>query len=281
MKLAVIGGSGLYQMDQLTDAVEKEQETPYGSPSAPIVSGRIGAQEVLFLPRHGRAHQIPPHQLNYRANICALKLLGATHLLSVSAVGSMKEAITPGDVVVVDQFLDFTKGRVRSFFEDGIVAHVGLADPVCAELSAAVGTAAEEAGARVHRGGSYVCIEGPQFSTRAESEMYRGFGVSAIGMTAMPEVRLAREAQLPYSLLALATDYDCWHASEEDVSVEAVIAVLKRNAAIARQTIVNLCAALPPADNSPARSALKFAVVTDQSQADPSAIERLGWLLQS
>ncbi len=279
MKLAVIGGSGLYAMEELAEATELTRTTPYGSPSAPIVQGKIAGQEVLFLPRHGRGHQIPPHQLNYRANICALKQLGATHLLSVSAVGSMQEQIAPGHVVVVDQFLDFTKGRVSTFFEDGIAGHVSFADPVCPALSAAAAEAALGAGATVHRGGTYVCIQGPQFSTRAESHMYRGFGVSVIGMTAMPEAKLAREAELPYALLAMATDYDCWHDTEEDVSVEAVISVLRQNARQAQQTIVNLCSRLPASENSPAHGALKHAVITATDAIDPEAKRRLSWLL--
>src|ERR1700753_2281131 len=227
--LGVIGGSGLYDIEGLEGLQERRVETPYGPPSDVIVEGKLGGARVLFLPRHGRGHVHPPHLLNYRANICALKLLGATHLVSISAVGSMKEEIVPGHLVVVDQFIDLTKRRASTFFDDGLVAHVGFSDPVCPLLAAAPAGAAERAGAKVHRGGTYVCIEGPQFSTRAESNLYRSWGVDVIGMTAMPEAKLAREAELPYATIALATDYDCWHATEEVVTVEAVIAVLRKN----------------------------------------------------
>src|SRR5580658_2878819 len=238
--LAVIGGSGLYDFDGFTDVEEIAVETPFGPPSDRIVRGRLGETTLLFLPRHGRGHRLAPHEIPFRANVCALKMLGATHLVSVSAVGSMKEDIAPGDFVVVDQLIDLTRRRVSTFFEEGVVAHVGFADPVCHLLSDAVAQASERAGARVHQDGVYVCIEGPQFSTRAESNLYRSWGVSVIGMTALPEAQLAREAELPYALLALATDYDCWHSTEEDVSVEAVLAVVARNVERARAAITEL-----------------------------------------
>src|SRR5580700_10296363 len=199
--LGVIGGSGLYEIEGLVDVEEVRVDTPYGPPSDAIVRGRLGETTLLFLPRHGRGHRIAPHEIPFRANVCACKLLGATHLVSISAVGSMKEYILPGDFVVVDQFIDLTKRRASTFFEDGLVGHVGFADPVCANLAGTLGSAAERAGARVHRGGTYVCIEGPQFSSRAESLLYRSWGVSVIGMTALPEAKLAREAELPYALL--------------------------------------------------------------------------------
>src|SRR5579859_4151550 len=243
--LAVIGGSGLYEIEGLSGVEEVRVETPFGPPSDAIVRGRLTDTTLLFLPRHGRGHRIPPHEIDARANICALKKLGATHLVSISAVGSMKDGIAPGDFVVVDQFIDLTKGRTSSFFGAGLVGHVGFADPVCADLSEALARAAERGGARIHQGGTYVCIEGPQFSTRAESRLYRSWGVSVIGMTAMPEAKLAREAELPYALLALATDYDCWHEAEEDVSVEAVLAVLQKNVARARRVVGELAPVLP------------------------------------
>jgi 5'-methylthioadenosine phosphorylase len=277
--LAVFGGSGLYDIEGLKDVEEVHVETPFGSPSDAVVRGRLGDTTLLFLPRHGRGHRIAPHQIPFRANVCAAKKLGATHLLSISAVGSMKEEISPGDFVVVDQFIDLTKRRVSTFFEDGLVGHVGFADPVCDRLSGSLASAAERAGARVHRGGTYVCIDGPQFSTRAESRLYRSWGVSVIGMTAMPEAKLAREAELPFALLALATDYDCWHESEEDVSVEAVIAVLKKNVSTARGTVAELAGTLPDPSTSRASGALAAAIMTARERIPPATLTRLGWLV--
>ncbi len=277
--LAVIGGSGLYEIPGLTDVESVPVETPFGPPSDTIVRGRLGDVVLLFLPRHGRGHRIAPHEIDSRANICAIKKLGATHLASISAVGSMREDIAPGDFVVVDQFIDQTKRRVSTFFDEGLVAHVGLADPVCADLSAALAAAAERAGARVHRGGTYVCIEGPQFSTRAESHLYRSWGVSVIGMTAMPEAKLAREAELPYALLALATDYDCWRGSEEDVSIDAVLKVLGNNVARARVAIGELARALPDPQRSPATGALAAAMMTARDRIPPTTLARLDWLI--
>ena len=277
--LGVIGGSGLYELDGLTDVVTLRPETPFGAPSDAIVSGRLGETALLFLPRHGLGHRIAPHQINYRANICALKMAGATHLVSVSAVGSMREAIEPGHLVTPDQFVDLTKRRASTFFEDGIVAHVGFADPVCHELQASLSEAAERAGGRVHRGGTYICIEGPQFSTRAESQLYRTWGASVIGMTAMPEAKLAREAELPFALLALATDYDCWHESEADVSVQAVLDVMRKNAHLARRTIVELASTLPDPAKSHATSALASAILTAPDRICASAQQKLSWLL--
>jgi 5'-methylthioadenosine phosphorylase len=277
--LAVIGGSGLYDIDGLEDVEEIEVDTPFGPPSDAIVRGRLGETTLLFLPRHGRGHRIAPHQIPFRANICAAKTLGATHLVSISAVGSMKEAIEPGDFVVVDQFVDLTRRRVSTFFEDGFVGHVGFADPVCRDLSAAVASAAERAGARVHHGGTYLCIEGPQFSTRAESLLYRSWGVSVIGMTAMPEAKLAREAELPFALLALATDYDCWHTSEEDVSVEAIVAVLKKNVARAARAVAELARTLPDPATSHATGALSSALMTARERIPPATLSRLAWLV--
>ncbi len=277
--LAILGGSGLYDIPGLTDVEELRVDTPFGTPSDTIVRGRIEDVVLLFLPRHGRGHRIAPHRIDSRANICAMKKLGATHLASVSAVGSMREDIAPGDFVVVDQFIDQTKGRESTFFDDGIVAHVGFADPVCAELSAALASAAERAGARVHCGGTYVCIEGPQFSTRAESNLYRSWGVSVIGMTAMPEAKLAREAELPYALLALATDYDCWRESEEDVSVDAVLKVLGDNVARARITVGELARALPDPAASRAAGALRAAIMTARDRIPPATLARLDWLI--
>jgi 5'-methylthioadenosine phosphorylase len=283
--LAVIGGSGLYEIEGLTNVSELRVDTPFGAPSDTLVKGDLGDTTLLFLPRHARGHRIAPHAINYRANICALKTSGATHLISVSAVGSMKEAIAPGDLVVVDQFIDLTKRRVSSFFDEGLVAHVGFGDPVCDKLAGALAAAAEGAVKQgpskiaVHRGGTYVCIEGPQFSTRAESLLYRSWGVSVIGMTAMPEAKLAREAELPYATLALSTDYDCWHESEADVSVEAVVATLQKNIGLAKRSLALLAGSLPDPATSRATGALKHAVMTAPAAVSAEAKKKLGWLL--
>jgi 5'-methylthioadenosine phosphorylase len=277
--LGVIGGSGLYEIEGLTGHTELSVDTPFGEPSDVLVKGRLGDTELLFLPRHGRGHRVAPHAINYRANICALKKSGATHLLTVSAVGSMKEHIAPGHVVVPDQLIDLTKRRVSSFFDEGLVAHVGFADPVCMPLAGALADAADAAGAKVHRGGTYVCMEGPAFSTRAESRLYRSWGVSVIGMTALPEAKLAREAELPYAVLALSTDYDCWHESEEDVTVDAVIAVMRNNVAVARKAIALLAGRLPDPTKSAAHRALARAIMTSPQAITPEARAKLDWLV--
>ncbi|MGC4065802.1 MAG: S-methyl-5'-thioadenosine phosphorylase [Polyangiaceae bacterium] len=279
--LGVIGGSGLYAIEGVTELEELKVSTPYGSPSDPVTRGRIGDTSVLFLPRHGNGHRISPSEINYRANICALKMLGATQVISISAVGSLRESICPGDVVIVDQYIDRTYRRVGTFFEGGMVAHVSLADPTCPQLAAAARSAAATAGATVHGRGTYVCIEGPQFSTRAESKVYRSFDADVIGMTAMPEARLAREAELPYVTVAFATDYDCWHQSEEDVTVEQVLAVLKKNGSLARRLIVELAKCLPDPSESIAYRALKDAIMTNQAATSPEARTRLAWLLDA
>jgi len=277
--LAVIGGSGLYDIEGLADVREETVETPYGKPSDVIVCGTLGDTRLLFLPRHGRGHRVAPHAINFRANICALKMLGATHLVSVSAVGSMKEAIAPGHLVVADQFIDLTKRRISTYFDEGVVSHVSFADPVCEDLASALAAAAGRAGGTVHSGGTYICIEGPAFSTRAESLLYRSWGVAVIGMTAMPEARLAREAELPYSVLALATDYDAWHESEEDVNVAAVVATMKKNVVVARRTLAELAKALPDPTKSNAVGAARSGIMTHDTAIDPDARKRLDWLL--
>jgi 5'-methylthioadenosine phosphorylase len=277
--LGVIGGSGLYELAGLVSPERMTVETPYGAPSDEIVRGRLGDTTLLFLPRHGRGHRFSPSNINYRANVCAMKKLGATHLVSVSAVGSMKEEILPGHLVIVDQFIDMTKHRMSTFFEGGIAAHVGMADPICPELSGAILRAAEKVGARAHRGGTYVCIEGPQFSTRAESRVYRSWGVSVIGMTNMPEAKLAREAELPYATIAVSTDYDCWHESEEDVSVEGILTVLRASLETTKRLIGELAGGLPDPRKSPAYRALGHAVLTDRSLIPASKRAELDWLL--
>jgi len=277
--LGVIGGSGIYAIDGLSNVEEVVVDTPFGSPSDAVVRGTLGNTTLLFLPRHGRGHRIPPHKINYRANICALKKLGAGQVISLSAVGSMKEEIAPGDVVVVDQYIDLTKRRISTFFEEDVAAHVGFSDPVCPALAEAAAAAAERAGAKLHRGGTYVCMEGPQFSTRAESFLYRSWGVSVIGMTSMPEAKLAREAEMPYATLALATDYDCWHETEEDVSVDGVLAVLRRNAELAKRMVAELAASLPDPAQSPASRALESALITPTDSISAEARARLDWLI--
>lgn len=274
--VGIIGGSGLYDMEGLEDVKTHEVETTYGAPSDAVVSGTIGDTRLLFLPRHGRGHRIPPHQINYRANILALKMLGAEQLISVSAVGSMKESIAPGDMVVVDQFIDRTRGRSSTFFEDiGVVAHVEFAEPVDAALANALHKSAQEVGVKVHKGGTYVCIEGPQFSTRAESNLYRSWNVDVIGMTNLPEARLAREAELPYATLALATDYDCWHTAHDSVTVEAVMAVMAKNIAGARNIVRATAARLPNASLSPASSAMQHGIMTARDRISPQAKAKL------
>lgn len=280
--LAVLGGSGLYEIEGLRDVREVTIETPYGRPSDVLVKGTLeSGTTLLFLPRHGRGHRIPPHQINYRANVCALKLAGATHLLSVSAVGSMKEAIAPGHLAVPDQFIDLSKRRISTYFEDGITAHVPFADPVCRGMWRAVGDAAEHVGATVHRGGTYLCMEGPQFSTRAESQLYRTWGVSVIGMTGMPEAKLAREAELPFATLALATDYDCWHQAHEAVTIETILGTMTANVALAKKTIAEVAKHLPDPTTSVAHRAARSAVMTHSSVLSGEVRSRLGWLLEA
>lgn len=276
--LGVIGGSGLYAMQGLEGVAEHVVDTTFGPPSDVIVEGHLGGTRMLFLPRHGRDHRFAPHEIPYRANILALKQLGAEQVVSFSAVGSMKENVHPGDVVIVDQFLDRTRSRPSTFFEGvGLVAHVEMADPVDSALSSALYRASVAAGARTHRGGTYVCIEGPQFSTRAESNLYRSFGVDVIGMTNLPEARLAREAELPYASVALATDYDCWHQSEAAVNVTAVLAVLQQNVETSRAILRELVKNLPDPKESPATHALDHALMT--ARISEEAKTKLGPLI--
>ena len=278
--IGVIGGSGLYAMEGLADIREQRVNTPFGEPSDHIVMGTLGDTRFYFLPRHGRGHLIPPHRINYRANIYALKLVGAQQLVSVSAVGSLREDMKPGELVVVDQYIDRTKSRADTFFEgDALVAHVSLADPTDEALSACLARAGEQAGARIHRSGTYVCMEGPQFSTRAESRLYRSWGAHVIGMTNLPEARLAREAELPYASLALVTDFDCWHEEEADVSVAHVIEVMHRNVAMARR-ILGSIGEWPDPAQSPASSALAHALITDRTMVSRETREKLSLLVE-
>ena len=276
--IGIIGGSGLYELEGLTDVRWQKVRTPFGDPSDAYCVGRFAGRRVVFLPRHGRGHRITPSELNFRANIWGLRFLGAQWVLSISAVGSMKEEIRPLDLVIPDQFYDATRRRVSSFFGDGIVAHVGMADPVCPDLATALEKAASATGATVHRGGTYICIEGPQFSTRAESRVYRGWGVDVIGMTNMPEAKLAREAELCYATLALATDYDVWHATHEAVSVEAVVRNLMKNVETAKDVLRRVIPAIPPARSCGCPHLLKNAVITSPNAFPPATRKRL-WLL--
>jgi 5'-methylthioadenosine phosphorylase len=277
--LGVIGGSGLYGMEDLKNVRQVVVRTPFGDPSDALVVGELEGRTVAFLPRHGKGHRIPPSRINYRANIYAMKKIGVDAVLSISAVGSMKEGIRPGDVVVVDQFYDNTRSREGTFFSDGVAGHIAFADPVCPVLSAAAARAARRVVRRVHRRGTYLCIEGPAFSTRAESNIYRKWGVDVIGMTNMPEAKLAREAELCYAVLALATDYDCWHESEEDVSVDAILAVLKRNVENSRKIVREMAKLLPVSGKCGCGEALKYAVITERKAIPAQARKRLALLL--
>lgn len=273
--LGIIGGSGLYEMEGLEDTVVFDVSTPFGDPSDRIVSGTISGVKMAFLPRHGRGHRIPPGEVNYRANIFALKSLGVDSIISVSAVGSMKEDIRPGDLVVPHQFIDLTKGRPSTFFGKGIVAHVAFADPVCHPLAHLLACSAQTTGATVHQGGTYLCMEGPQFSTRAESFLYRSWGVDIIGMTNIPEAKLAREAEICYATLALATDYDCWHETEESVSVEAILKIMHRNVANAREAIRQTALNIDRKGPCGCADALKYAIVTDPAAVPAKTKEDL------
>lgn len=263
--IGVIGGSGLYEMEGMTDIGTVSVDTPFGKPSDEYITGVLDGVRMVFLPRHGKGHRFLPSEVNYRANIYGMKKLGVGRIISVSAVGSMREEIVPGHIVIPDQFIDRTKGvRRDTFFGNGIAGHVQFADPVCAPLSEVLHEAAKEAGATVHRGGTYVCMEGPAFSTRAESHMYRSFGVSVIGMTNLTEAKLAREAEICYGVIALSTDYDCWHAAHEDVSVEAVLAIIKNNVAMAKNIIRLAVKRIGGERSCPCAEALKFAVISDK-----------------
>jgi len=274
--IGVIGGSGLHEGLELEDAQEIAVASPFGEPSGPVTTGRIGAVRFTFLARHGAGHRLPPGAINYRANVDVLKRCGVTDLLAISAIGSLRETYAPGQFVAVDQLIDRTQGRAGSFFGEGLVAHVSLADPVCPRLSGLAATAARDAGAVVHAGGCYVAIEGPQFSTRAESRMYQAWGGDVIGMTAMPEARLAREAELPYALLAMVTDYDCWRDDGTAVEAAQVFAVMKANAALAREAVSRLAALLPKKRKaSPIDTALDGAIVTAPAARDMQLVARI------
>lgn len=284
--VGVIGGSGLYDIEGITDLEEVELETPFGAPSDAFITGRVEGVRCVFVPRHGRGHRFTPTEVPYRANIWGLKKLGVQHVLSVSAVGSLRADIEPGHMVCVDQFIDRTRDRASSFFGDGAVGHVQFGDPVEENLRQVVlGAAREVSGKTVHDGGTYVCIEGPTFSTRAESELYRQWGADVVGMTNLPEARLAREAELAYTTLALSTDYDCWYAGHDEVSVESVIAVIKANVSAAKAVIRETCVRLGDlgAVTWPAHKALGggMAIMTAPDRIPPAARARLDLLLGS
>jgi 5'-methylthioadenosine phosphorylase len=274
--LGVIGGSGLYEIEGLKDARWQAVASPFGAPSDALLIGRLGDVRLVFLPRHGRGHPLPPTSVNARANIDALKRAGCTDILSLCAVGSLREALAPGAFVIVDQFVDRTTRRERSFFGPGLAAHVSLAEPVCPRLSALAAAAGRAAGASVVEGGTYIAIEGPQFSTKAESDIYRSWGCDVIGMTGMPEAALAREAELPYASVAMVTDYDCWHGEHASVEVGRILEVLSANAALARDLVRRLAQSLPARRApSPIDTALDGAIITAPGARDPAMVETL------
>lgn len=277
VRIGVIGGSGLYKMPQLTDVEEHQVDTPFGPPSDAIIIGKLAGTRVAFVPRHGRGHTHLPSGVPYRANIYALKSLGVERIISVSACGSLREDYAPGHIVIPDQLYDNTKDdRGRSFFGEGLVAHIGVADPFCPDLSQILAESVEETGATVHRGGAFITIEGPRFSSKAESNVYRQWGMSLIGMTTSPEAFLAREAEICYAVMAHVTDYDVWHESEEPVSVEAVIQTFRANLEIAQQAVANIVPKLAPTARAcDCQRALASAILTDRRKIKPEMIERL------
>jgi len=275
-RIGVIGGSGLYEMQGLEILLERRIETPFGDPSDPFILGVVDGQRVVFLSRHGKGHRLLPSEINFRANIYGMKVLGVEMILSASAVGSMKEQYAPTDIVFPDQFIDRTRHRADTFFGNGIVGHVSFADPICREVQQAMAASSSRIGAKTHVGGTYVCMEGPQFSTRAESHLYRSWGVDVIGMTNLQEAKLAREAEICYATMALVTDYDCWHETEEAVSVETVIGYLQKNASTACAIVRDVIGQLAGRERTcPCASALKFAILTDPRQIPQKTKEAL------
>jgi 5'-methylthioadenosine phosphorylase len=277
--LGVIGGSGLYSIDRLSNIEVKELDTPFGAPSSPIVLGELEGHWIAFLARHGEGHVLSPSEVNYRANIYALKMLGIDRVISVSACGSLREDYKPGDVVIPDQLFDRTSGRARSFFGDGLVAHVNVAEPFCSDLSSRLAESVAAVDGTVHHGGSFISIEGPRFSTRAESNTYRSWGMSIVGMTTSPEAYLAREAEMCYAVMAHVTDYDVWHLTEDPVTVEMVIRILMANTAIAKNAIAHLVAHLPDERTCECGQALKDAIITDPKRIPSETRKRLSLLV--
>ena len=278
-KIGVIGGSGLYEMEGMTNVEEVKPDTPFGEPSDVIIIGELEGNRLAFLPRHGRGHYIMPTEVPSRANIYALKSLGVEWIISISAVGSLIEEIRPMDLVIPDQLIDRTKSRVNTFFGDGLVAHVTFADPFCPVLSDILHQAAIEEGARVHKGGTYVVMEGPLFSTKAESNLYRSWGASVIGMTALPEAKLAREAEICYATVACATDYDCWHEAEESVTIEMVIANLQQNVSRAKSIIRTAVSRIPQKRECGCAQALKDAIITAPDKISDNMKRELALLI--
>ncbi len=278
--LAVIGGSGLYQMSGLKQIDEFHPDTPFGKPSAPILIGTLGSKRVAFLARHGAGHHISPSEVPYRANIFALKLLGVERIVSISACGSLREDYAPGHIVIPDQLYDNTKNRPRTFFGEGLVVHIGVADPFCADLSQQLASATRDTGATVHAGGALVTIEGPRFSTKAESNVYRQWNMSLIGMTACPEAFLAREAEICYAAMAHVTDYDVWHVTEAQVSVELVVETLNRNTQIAQEALAKLVDQLTPERDCGCSTALAGALITQREQIPVATISKLSPLIK-
>jgi 5'-methylthioadenosine phosphorylase len=279
-KVGIIGGSGFYRMDGLTDAEELRLETPFGEPSGPIVVGTLEGVRVAFLPRHGIGHRILPQELPTRANVYALKSLGVETIVGVSAVGSLREEIEPLHLVVPDQIIDRTRGRPSTFFGEGLVAHIGFADPFCPQMRSALVTSAREAGAATHGGGTYVVVEGPAFSTRAESKLYRNWGADVIGMTALPEAKLAREAETCYAILACATDYDCWRDEEADVTAEMIVANLQKNVAVSQEAVRLFLRRLPRERQCGCRDALANALITPLEVVPPATLTKLDPLIR-
>jgi 5'-methylthioadenosine phosphorylase len=275
VRIGIIGGSGLYDMEELTEREPVTIATPFGEASAPYIVGRIQGERVAFLARHGVGHRILPSELNFRANIYGFKTLGVERILSASAVGSLKEQYRPLDIVVPDQFMDRTKGRISTFFGRGLAAHVSFAHPVCGPLSRVLADSAERAGATVHRGGTYVCMEGPQFSTLAESRLYRSWGMDVIGMTNLQEAKLAREAEMCYATLALVTDYDCWHPDHDKVSVDMIVANLTENARTAQRVIAEAVGHMPADRTCECATALARAIITARDAIPARTLEDL------
>jgi 5'-methylthioadenosine phosphorylase len=278
-EIGIIGGSGLYSMPGLTGVHEERVTTPFGDPSDAFVFGELEGRKVAFLARHGRGHRILPSELNFRANIYALKKLGVERIVSVSAVGSLKEEHKPGDFVIPDQFIDRTVHRVSTFFGDGVVAHVAFGDPVCARVAGTITAACKTEGVSAKPSGTYVCMEGPQFSTRAESNLYRSWGADVIGMTNLQEAKLAREAEICYATAAMVTDYDCWHESHDAVTIDQIVAVMNQNAANACRVVKAAVAAMPRERSCACASALQYAILTSPDAISPAAREKLDLLI--
>ena len=279
MKVGIIGGSGLYHLEELEEVEEVHLDTPFGKPSSNFVTGEVNGIPVAFLPRHGIGHVLLPTEIPFRANIWGLKMLGVTHLISVGAVGSLREEIEPGHMVFPDQFIDLTRHRKSTFFGNGVVGHVQFGNPVCSELSEKLVEAAQTVGATMHVGGTYICMEGPAFSSRAESLLYRSWGADVIGMTNVQEAKLAREAEMAFASIALATDYDCWHVSESEVSVEDIIKVMHANVETARQILVETLRKISPDFPNSQADALKFSLITDKSKMSKKTCRDLDLLL--